>query len=58
MSVIADHSSASRSVGPATATAIVVTVIAWASAFPAIRAGLAAFGPIELPLRPSRRRPS
>ena len=28
--------------------AIVVTIFAWASAFPAIRAGLAAFGPLEL----------
>ena len=28
--------------------AVAVTVVAWASAFPAIRAGLAAFGPAEL----------
>ena len=28
--------------------AVVVTIFAWASAFPAIRAGLAAFGPLEL----------
>lgn len=28
--------------------AIIVTIFAWASAFPAIRAGLAAFGPLEL----------
>lgn len=28
--------------------AIVITIFAWASAFPAIRAGLAAFGPMEL----------
>ena len=37
--------------GPAdltTAGAIAVTVLAWASAFPAIRAGLAGFGPLEL----------
>jgi drug/metabolite transporter (DMT)-like permease len=32
----------------ATTVAVVVTVIAWASAFPAIRAGLTAFGPAEL----------
>ncbi len=47
MSVIADRSTG-RSFDPATATAIVVTIVAWASAFPAIRAGLAAFGPLEL----------
>lgn len=48
MSVIADRSTASHSFGPATATALIVTIIAWASAFPAIRAGLLAFGPLEL----------
>ncbi len=47
MSVIADRSTG-RSFDPATATAIVVTIVAWASAFPATRAGLAAFGPLEL----------
>jgi len=31
-----------------TLAAIVVTILAWASAFPAIRAGLAGFGPLEL----------
>jgi drug/metabolite transporter (DMT)-like permease len=31
-----------------TIVALVVTVVAWASAFPAIRAGLASFGPAEL----------
>ena len=31
-----------------TVAAVAVTVVAWASAFPAIRAGLAAFGPAEL----------
>ncbi len=31
-----------------TALAIGVTILAWASAFPAIRAGLAGFGPLEL----------
>jgi drug/metabolite transporter (DMT)-like permease len=29
-------------------TAIAVTILGWASSFPAIRAGLAAFGPLEL----------
>ena len=48
MSVISESSRASRSFDTATAAAIVVTIIAWASAFPAIRAGLAAFGPLEL----------
>ncbi len=33
---------------PIAVTAIIVTIFAWASAFPAIRAGLAAFGPLEL----------
>jgi drug/metabolite transporter (DMT)-like permease len=33
---------------PVATIAIVVTIFAWASAFPAIRAGLAAFGPLEL----------
>jgi len=33
---------------PVALAAIVVTIFAWASAFPAIRAGLAAFGPLEL----------
>ncbi|MEQ1951642.1 DMT family transporter [Mesorhizobium yinganensis] len=32
----------------ATVAAVAITVIGWASAFPAIRAGLTAFGPIEL----------
>jgi drug/metabolite transporter (DMT)-like permease len=48
MSVIADRSAAGRSFDPATATAILVTIVAWASAFPAIRAGLVDFGPLEL----------
>ena len=39
---------AARSFDTTTAVAIVVTIVAWASAFPAIRAGLAAFGPAEL----------
>ena len=48
MSVIADRPAAGRSFDPATAIAILVTIVAWASAFPAIRAGLVAFGPLEL----------
>jgi drug/metabolite transporter (DMT)-like permease len=48
VSVIADLSAPRRSFEPATAAAILVTIVAWASAFPAIRAGLAAFGPLEL----------
>ena len=48
MSVIADRSGAGHAFNAATATAIVVTIVAWASAFPAIRAGLTAFGPLEL----------
>jgi drug/metabolite transporter (DMT)-like permease len=48
MSVITDRSNAGQSFETATAAALVVTIVAWASAFPAIRAGLAAFGPLEL----------
>jgi drug/metabolite transporter (DMT)-like permease len=48
MSIIADRPAAGRSFDPATATAILVTILAWASAFPAIRAGLVDFGPLEL----------
>jgi drug/metabolite transporter (DMT)-like permease len=48
MSVITDRSNAGQSFDTATAAADVVTIVAWASAFPAIRAGLAAFGPLEL----------
>jgi drug/metabolite transporter (DMT)-like permease len=48
MSVVSDRSYAGQSFDTATATAVVVTIVAWASAFPAIRAGLAAFGPLEL----------
>jgi drug/metabolite transporter (DMT)-like permease len=33
---------------PVAASAVIVTIFAWASAFPAIRAGLASFGPLEL----------
>lgn len=35
-------------IGGGTTLAIGVTILAWASAFPAIRAGLAGFGPLEL----------
>ncbi|WP_119301218.1 DMT family transporter [Dongia deserti] len=48
MSVITDRPNAGHSFDAATATALVITIVAWASAFPAIRAGLAAFGPLEL----------
>jgi drug/metabolite transporter (DMT)-like permease len=37
-----------KSIDGATTTAVLVTILAWASAFPAIRAGLQAFSPIEL----------
>jgi drug/metabolite transporter (DMT)-like permease len=37
-----------RPADPITIAAVAVTVVAWASAFPAIRAGLAAFAPLEL----------
>ncbi len=47
MSAIADRSGTDR-FDTTTVTAVVVTVLAWASAFPAIRAGLGAFGPLEL----------
>lgn len=48
MSVVADRSPRRQSFDTATAGAIIVTILAWASAFPAIRAGLTAFGPLEL----------
>ncbi len=48
MSVITDRLDPRRSFDAATGIAIVITIVAWASAFPAIRAGLTAFGPIEL----------
>lgn len=44
--------SSTASAGPAldvtAATALAVTIVGWASAFPAIRAGLVDFGPLEL----------
>ncbi|HWK64425.1 MAG TPA: EamA family transporter [Rhizobiaceae bacterium] len=48
MSATAISSSPSKRFDTVTVTAIVVTIIAWASAFPAIRAGLHSFGPAEL----------
>jgi drug/metabolite transporter (DMT)-like permease len=48
MSATAISPSAIKSFDTVTMTAIAVTVVAWASAFPAIRAGLHSFGPIEL----------
>ena len=48
MSIGAAYPSQSKSIDGVTTAAIVVTILAWASAFPAIRAGLQAFGPIEL----------
>ena len=48
MSAISAGNPASRPFDTTTAVAVAVTVVAWASAFPAIRAGLAAFGPAEL----------
>ena len=47
MSAIAANDRASA-LDLTTIVAVVVTIVAWASAFPAIRAGLAAFGPAEL----------
>lgn len=49
MSAVATLSpSSTRSVDLIAMTAIGITVVGWASAFPAIRAGLAGFGPAEL----------
>jgi len=48
MSINTAASASSRSTGAVTATAVAITILSWASAFPAIRAGLAAFGPLEL----------
>jgi drug/metabolite transporter (DMT)-like permease len=47
MSAVAANPPATR-LDATTVTAVVVTIVAWASAFPAIRAGLSAFGPAEL----------
>jgi len=48
MSIGAAYPSESKSFDGVTAAAVIVTILAWASAFPAIRAGLQAFSPIEL----------
>jgi drug/metabolite transporter (DMT)-like permease len=48
MSIGAACPSQSKSFDGVTAAAVIVTILAWASAFPAIRAGLQDFGPIEL----------
>ena len=47
MSALAVSNPAAR-IDTTTVVAVAVTIVAWASAFPAIRAGLAAFGPAEL----------
>jgi drug/metabolite transporter (DMT)-like permease len=47
MSAIAANPSTAR-LDATTVAAVAITVVAWASAFPEIRAGLAAFGPAEL----------
>jgi drug/metabolite transporter (DMT)-like permease len=48
MSIGAACHSESKSFDGVTTAAVIVTILAWASAFPAIRAGLQAFGPLEL----------
>ncbi|HZH09374.1 MAG TPA: DMT family transporter [Microvirga sp.] len=48
MTIGAAYPSESKSFDGVTAAAVIVTILAWASAFPAIRAGLQAFSPIEL----------
>jgi drug/metabolite transporter (DMT)-like permease len=48
MSVASVAPSAAPRLDLATLAAIGITVVGWASAFPAIRAGLTAFGPLEL----------
>lgn len=48
MSATAVSPPVAKSLDATTLVALVVTVFAWASAFPAIRAGLASFGPAEL----------
>lgn len=49
MSAVATFSpSSTRTVDLVAMAAIGITIVGWASAFPAIRAGLAAFGPAEL----------
>lgn len=48
MSIAAASADERRSIDGVTAAAVLVTILAWASAFPAIRAGLHAFSPVEL----------
>ncbi|RFB78748.1 DMT family transporter [Methylovirgula sp. 4M-Z18] len=48
MSTIEMSRSAPRGLDTITLAAVATTVLSWASAFPAIRAGLTAFGPAEL----------
>jgi drug/metabolite transporter (DMT)-like permease len=48
MSAVCEPVSSKPSTDATTIAAVLITVIAWASAFPAIRAGLRAFGPLEL----------
>lgn len=48
MSAVVANSAGKNSLDWITIAAIGVTVVGWASAFPAIRAGLGAFGPAEL----------
>ncbi|QFU14850.1 DMT family transporter [Microvirga thermotolerans] len=48
MSIAAVDRPVRTSVDAVTAASVLVTILAWASAFPAIRAGLQAFGPVEL----------
>ena len=48
MSAVALTSDSPPRLELATVAAVAITVVGWASAFPAIRAGLTAFGPIEL----------
>ncbi|KQZ99533.1 hypothetical protein ASD64_14425 [Mesorhizobium sp. Root157] len=48
MNSVADTQDSRRAMDAAAGIAVAVTVVGWASAFPAIRAGLEAFGPLEL----------
>jgi len=48
MSISAAYPSERKPFDSVTTGAVIVTILAWASAFPAIRAGLQAFGPLEL----------
>jgi drug/metabolite transporter (DMT)-like permease len=48
MSAISTTPVAGQRIDRTTALALSVTILTWASAFPAIRAGLAGFGPVEL----------